>query len=143
MQMGVPLPPPGEPLPEDAEVQLSQLVAQASSQVLQIHKSQVAQEQAQEQAQDPIVQMQQQELAIKQAEQQRKAKKDAADIALKQSQQQIERERIAAQSRDSDKRLVADALHKKADIAQETRAHHKDLLLDATKTILQNSKKGE
>ena len=76
-------------------------------------------------------------------EQQRKAKKDAADIALKQSQQQIERERIAAQSRDSDKRLVADALHKKADIAQETRAHHKDLLLDATKTILQNSKKGE
>ena len=50
MQMGVPLPPPGEQLPEDAEVQLSKLIAQASTQVLQMHKSEVAQEQAQQQA---------------------------------------------------------------------------------------------
>ena len=104
MQMGVPLPPPGEELPEDAEVQLSQLVAQASTQLLQQNKSQAAQQQAQQMAQDPVVQMQKEEIAIKGQEVQRKAQKDAAEIALRKEQQNIERERIAmqkAQGRDS------------------------------------------
>ena len=39
-----------EELPEEAEVQLAQLVAQASTQVLQMHKSQAAQEQNQQMA---------------------------------------------------------------------------------------------
>jgi len=97
MQMGVPLPPPGEELPEDAEVQLSQLVAQASSQLLQQNKSEAAQQQAQQMAQDPVVQLQKEEIAIKSQEVQRKAQKDAAEIALRREQQNIERERIAMQ----------------------------------------------
>jgi hypothetical protein len=47
--------------------------------------------------QDPIVQMQMQELQIKQAEQQRKAQKDKDDAQLKMAQIQVERDRIAAQ----------------------------------------------
>jgi hypothetical protein len=47
---------------------------------------------------DPIVQMQQQELQIKQAEQQRKVQKDAIDAQLKQEQMQIERQRITTQA---------------------------------------------
>ena len=97
MQMGVPLPPPNEELPEEAEVQLAQLVAQASTQVLQMHKSQAAQEQNQQMAQDPVVQMQQQEIQIKGQEVQRKVQKDAADIALRKEQQRIERERLSLQ----------------------------------------------
>jgi hypothetical protein len=46
-QMGVPLPPPNEHLPDDVEVQLSRLVAEASSQVLQSNTAQAQQAQAQ------------------------------------------------------------------------------------------------
>jgi hypothetical protein len=119
MQMGVPLPPPGEQLPEDAEVQLSQLVAQASSQLLQLHKTETAQEQAQQMAQDPIVQMQQQELQIKQQEVQLKAQKTQADIQLKASQQQIERERIGAQERQAQNSLAAKITKDMADVKAE------------------------
>jgi hypothetical protein len=53
--------------------------------------------------------MQQQELQLKAQENQRKAAKDQADVALKQSQQQIERDRIAAQQATDDKRIKVDA----------------------------------
>ena len=96
-QMGVPLPPPDEPLPDDVEVQLSRLIAQASAQVMQTNTAQAQQAQAQQMAQDPLIQMQQQELQIKGAEQQRKAQKDQVDAQLKAGQQQIERERIQTQ----------------------------------------------
>ena len=120
MQMGVPLPPPGEQLPEDAEVQLSQLVAQASTQLLQQNKAQAAQEQAQQMAQDPIVQMQQKEIAIKEADVQRKKIKDQTDAQLKASQQQIERERIAAQERQAQNNLAAKITKDMADVKAES-----------------------
>jgi hypothetical protein len=47
--------------------------------------------------QDPIIQMQMQELQIKQAEVQRKIAKDQADAVAREQQLQIERERIDAQ----------------------------------------------
>jgi hypothetical protein len=89
-QMGVPLPPPNEPLPEDVEVQLSQLMAQAGGQVNQANQANAQQKQNQEMSQDPMVQLQQQELQLKQADQQRKQQKDQADAQLKSSQQQLE-----------------------------------------------------
>jgi len=99
-QLGAPLPylkDDEETIPEDYEVQLSRLVAQASAQLLQQNQAQAAQQQAQQQAQDPIIQMQQQELQIRAQDVQRKAQKDQADIQLKQEQINVERERIAAQ----------------------------------------------
>lgn len=99
-QLGAPLPylkDDDETIPEDYEVQLSRLVAQASAQLLQQNQAQAAQQQAQQQAQDPIIQMQQQELQIKAQDVQRKAQKDQTDAQLKQEQMNIERERIAAQ----------------------------------------------
>ena len=100
-QLGAPLPylkDDEDTIPEDYELQISRLVAQASSQVLQQNQMQDAQAQAQQQAQDPIIQMQQQELQIKQQDVMRKAQKDQADISLKQEQINVERERIAAQA---------------------------------------------
>jgi hypothetical protein len=110
-RVGVPLPPPDKPMPEDIELEMSRFIAQASQQLLQIHQSQAAQQQAQQQAQDPLIQMQQQELQIKQAEVQRKTQKDATDAQIQQQRLGIERERIQAQ-------LVKDGL----DIAEKTRA---------------------
>ena len=115
-QMGVPLPPPDEPLPDDVEVQLSRLIAQASVQVTQANMAQAQQAQAQQMAQDPLIQMQQQELQIKGAEQQRKVQKDQVDAQLKVSQQQIERERIQTQKDTDMMRLQADLTKSKEEL---------------------------
>jgi hypothetical protein len=98
-QLGAPLPylkDDDDTLPEEYEVQLSRLIAQASQQLLQQNQAQNAQEQVQQQAQDPIIQMQQQELQIKAQEVQRKTQKDQMDAKLKEEQIQVERERITS-----------------------------------------------
>ena len=87
-RLGAPLPAPNEQLPEEIEVQLSRLVADAGKQLTQAHQQQAAQQQAQQQAQDPMFQLQQAELQIKQAEVQRKAAKDQMDAQLKQAELQ-------------------------------------------------------
>jgi hypothetical protein len=104
-QMGVPLPPPNEKLPEDVEVQLSKLIAEASAQLLQKNTAEAQQKQAQQQAQDPLIQMQQAELKIKGDEVARKAAKDQADMALAQARLQIDAQRIQAESQREAMRL--------------------------------------
>jgi hypothetical protein len=97
-QLGVPMPKPDEDLPEDVEVQLSRLVAQASQQVLAQSKGQAAQQQAQQQAQDPLVQMQQAELKIKEQEAQIKAQKVQGDLAIRQAEVQIKAQEVAGRA---------------------------------------------
>ena len=87
-RLGVPLPPPDEELPNDIEVELARLVADAGKQLTQAHQQQAAQQQAQQQAQDPILQLRAQEAATKQAEDQRKAQKDAADLQIRMAEQE-------------------------------------------------------
>ena len=80
------------------EVRLAPLIAQAAQRLLSQNQQQAQQQQAQQQAQDPIIQMQQQELQLKQGELERKKQKDAMDMQLKQQQLQIEKERIDTQA---------------------------------------------
>ena len=101
-QMGVQLPAPDKPLPEEVEIQLSRLVAMASQQLLQIHKGEAAQAQAAEQQKDPVVQMQQADQKIKEADVQRKAAKDQADNQFKIAQ-------LQAKTASEDKALAAKA----------------------------------
>ena len=89
-QMGVPMPAPDSEMTPEIEVQLSRLIAQASTQLLQNNQAQAQQAQAQQQAQDPLVQMQQQELQIKNAELQTKAQKTQADIQNAQARLQLD-----------------------------------------------------
>ena len=84
-KLGVPLPPPNAELSEEVEVQLARLVADAGKQLTQAHQQEAAQKQAQEQAQDPILQLRREEVAVKQAEVQRKGQKDKADATLQQT----------------------------------------------------------
>ena len=96
-QLGAPLPylkNEDDEIPEEYEIQISRLVAQASTQLLQQNQAQAAQQQAQEQAQDPIIQMQMQELQIKAQEQQRKAAKDQMDSQLEMQKIALEREKM-------------------------------------------------
>lgn len=94
-QLGVPMPAPDAELPEDLEVQLSRLVAQAAQQVLAQSKGQAQQQQAQQQAQDPLMQMQQAELQIKTQEAATKAEKVKGDLAIKQAELQLKMQQAA------------------------------------------------
>ena len=96
-QAGVPLPPPDAEMSEDIELQISRLVAAAAQQLTQKKQAEAQMMQNQQMQQDPIVQMQQQELAIKQKEVELKEKKLIIDAAEKQDRLELEQNRIEAQ----------------------------------------------
>ena len=101
-EMGIELPPMGEPLPADIEKRLSGLVAQASEILKSKAEVNAEQERIQQQMQDPILQQKDRELSIKEAQVQNKAQIDAAKLNLDaqkaQAKEQTERLRISAQS---------------------------------------------
>lgn len=84
-------------MPPEIASEVAALCARAAQQLLQQNQQQAAQEQAQQLAQDPVVQMQQQELQIKQQELERKARKDLTDAIAKSDQMKLEQARIQAQ----------------------------------------------
>ena len=120
-QLGVPLPTPDEPMPEDAEVMLSRLVAQGAQQVLAASKGQAAQQQAQQQMQDPIMQMQQQELAIKKQEADTKSLKVKGDLQLKADELSLKARESAARTGE-DPQMAAMRLQQEISQAQELHA---------------------
>jgi hypothetical protein len=84
-------------IPQEIEVRVSQLAAQAAQQLLQQNQQEAQQKKNAETAQDPLVQMQQQELQLKQQDLQLKQQKLAMDMAAKADQIRVEEARIAAQ----------------------------------------------
>jgi chaperonin GroES len=113
----------------EVEARLAPMLAQAAQQLLQQNKAEVGQQAAQQAQQDPIVQMQQQELAIKQAEQQRKVMKDQTDAQLKAKQQQIEAGRIISQMEMERQKLAADKQMEALRVAAEMRdGREKDVM---------------
>lgn len=131
-QLGVPLPPFGQPIPPEVESQLSAMVAQAAQQLLARDQQEAAAQQAAQQAQDPVLQLQKQELQLQAAKLQQDAQvnqaKLAADAAAKQQAQQTERmriaaqmkadaDRISAQQKQADDKLTAQLLKQQQDMA--------------------------
>ena len=117
--LGAPLPAPNAELPEELEVKLASMIAEAAQQNTQQKQAAAAQQQAQQQAQDPIMQMQMQELQLKAAEQQRKGQKDQTDAQLAaarltldaqkaQNTASLEASRIAAMTDQADARQNLD-----------------------------------
>jgi hypothetical protein len=107
MRLGVPLPPEGEPLPEDVEVQLSQMVAQAAAKLFNKNMADAQAAQAQQQAQDPLTIIQMKELELKQKELDHKIDIDnkklqvnsataAGNLYIQQERVESENERAAA-----------------------------------------------
>lgn len=86
--MGTDLPDPNMPMEPEAEYALASLLAQAAQQVAAQNKNEQAQAQAQMQAQDPLVQMQQQELMLKDRE-----------VKVKEDKQLLERQVAAAEGK--------------------------------------------
>ena len=117
--IGVPIPFSEEEdfkLPEEVELQISRLAAPAAQKLLQRDQNEMAAQQAQQAAQDPLVQMQQQELAIKAKEVELKERKLVTDAAAKADQIEIEKERIATQERIAGMQVGAKVAKDKAEL---------------------------
>lgn len=129
-RLGAPLPTPDAELAPEMEVQLSRLVAQASTQLLQMNKATMAQQQAQQQAQDPIIQMQQQELQLKGQEVQIKGKKVDADIAYNQA-------KLALEAQKSGQNPQMEAMQAQQQAAQADQTHQLELQQRAAQAQIQ------
>jgi hypothetical protein len=67
-QLGVEMPDPEAPLPEDMEREVSRLAAAAAGKLLQKNQQEAAQQAAAQQAQDPLTQIQMKELELRERE---------------------------------------------------------------------------
>ena len=96
-ELGVPLPPVDQPLPEDIEKRLSTLVADAADKMTGKKQQQQQAQIAAQQQQDPIIQMRQREIGIREADVQRKQQADVAKQQLEQEKLQISMQQEAAE----------------------------------------------
>ena len=81
-EMGIKLPPMGEPIPGEIEKKISDLVAEAASRVTQKAIQDAEMERQMAQQQDPLQIMKEREIAAKEAEVQRKSMGDQARYKL-------------------------------------------------------------
>ena len=146
-KLGAPLPNPNAELPENMEVNLARLMAQAGQQLTQQNQQKQAQQQAQQKAQDPVVQMQQAELQIKQQEVQRKMQKDQADAQIEQAKLQLQAQENMqdaqmdqAELQIKQQELEIDAQKAGAKLAADRRKDNTKLDLDLLKTIQDTNK---
>jgi hypothetical protein len=123
-RLGVTLPPPDEPLPEDVEVQLSKLIADGGKQLAEQHKQQAAQKQAEQQAADPLFQLEQSKVKVQEMEVTRKVQKDQTDAEIAAAKLVMEKERVQIEASKEANRVKS----------QESQAQQR-LKLDALKVL--------
>jgi hypothetical protein len=135
-QLGIEMPAPDTDLDPQIEVKLSQLVAQASQQVLAMDKQQAMQKQAQEQMQDPVIQMQMKELQIKEQDAATRAQKVENDKLMKQAELILKAEEVHAKIGMDDPMMIQQrhAIEMEALIQQQQRemqAHQQEMAMKA------------
>jgi hypothetical protein len=136
--LGAQLPPPADDskdedapqLPPEVEAQIAQLAAQAAAKLLQKDQAEAQAQQAQQQQQDPLIQMQQQELQIKQSDVQRKAQKDQTDAQLKAQKQQQDMQLKAA---DLQLRAQEAKIRTAVELQKHTDTHNAQMQLEGTR----------
>lgn len=108
-RLGATLPEPDAPLDPQTEVQVSKLMAQAATQLLQQHQQMAAQAQAQQQAQDPVFQLQQREVAVKEKEANTKEMVAKGKLLISQAQEALKEKKLANDKKIADDRITVDA----------------------------------
>lgn len=107
--LGVGMPDEDKPLPEDVEIEISRLAAEAAEKLLRKDQAEAAEQQAMQQQQDPLTQIQQRELALKEAEFEHKKQLDIAklqsDTQSKMANQELQRERLQSEEEREGARL--------------------------------------
>jgi hypothetical protein len=100
-------------IPPQMADQIAVAAAQASAQITQRDTQQAQQQAAQQQMQDPVVQMQMQELKLKEADLNLKAQKQQIDAMAKADQIRVEEARIEAQKEIAAMQVAANAAAQK------------------------------
>ena len=107
--LGVAMPDEEKPLPEDVELEISRLASEAAQKLLRKDQAEVAQKQAMQQQQDPLTQIQQRELALKEAEFEHKKQLDVAklqaDMQAKEANMDLQEDRLKSEERREGVRL--------------------------------------
>ncbi len=107
--LGVAMPDEEKPLPEDVELEISRLASEAAQKLLRKDQAEVAQKQAMQQQQDPLTQIQQRELALKEAEFEHKKQLDVAklqaDVQAKEANIDLQEDRLKSEERREGARL--------------------------------------
>ena len=108
-QLGVAMPDEEKPLPEDVELEISRLAAQAAEKLLRKDQAEVAQQKAMQQQQDPLTQIQQREMQLKEAEFEHKKQIDIAklqtDMQTKMGNIEVQKDRIESEEKRDGARL--------------------------------------
>ena len=149
-QLGVPLPPPDEELPEDIENEIARLSAAGAEKLLQKNTAEIQQQKQQQLEEDPIVQMQKAELELKKMDAQAKAEKTKADITkmhadslLEEAKLQFEKEKLVSDyQRDialADAKYKADAQLQGAQIGAKAEMEQQQIDL---KEVIEGAKLG-
>ena len=142
--LGVPLPPEGEKLPEDVEIQLSRMVAQAASKLFNKNAAEAQQAQAEQQAKDPLTVIQMRELDLKEKELEHRMEVDkrklqisaatsAGNLYIQQERVESENDRSAANTM---AKIATDAV--RANIAVQTEGAR--LAIDAARMLQERDK---
>ena len=108
-QLGVELPAPDQPMPEDIEYRISRLVAPAAAQLSGKAAKEQQMQQNEKQMQDPLIQIQMQELQIKQQQVQQRAEAEMAKLQLEaqkaMAKAQLDQQKLDQQSQIEQARL--------------------------------------
>jgi hypothetical protein len=119
-KLGVQLPPPGQPLPEEVEVMLSRAVADAGKQLTAQNQQKAAQKKAQKQEEDPNLQLAREGEKTKRMEVERKKQKDQDEVKLRSDEQQRKRAKDVV---DSELKLEEVAQDRRATVVEAKRAN--------------------
>tara|TARA_R110002051_G_scaffold70330_2_gene126385 strand:- start:274 stop:2733 length:2460 start_codon:yes stop_codon:yes gene_type:complete len=149
-KLGVALPPPGQRLPEQIEVDLSRLIAEAGAQVTQGHQQEAAQKQGEQKQQDPVFQQKQAELQLKGQEVQRKTAKDQQEAQIKQAdlQRRTQKDQVdalidAEKLKIDQQELQLDAQKEGVRVAANRRQGNNKLDLELAKIMAEEPKRGK
>jgi len=134
-QLGVPLPAPDAEMPEEIEVQLSRVVAQAAQQLLGTNKQAAQAQQAQQQAQDPMLQLQQQTLQIQAEDVKRKAAEDQNSFAIAKAKLALEQQRMQLDAQKETARLQAQTQQGNMKANLQNQQADKKLRVEMAKTM--------
>ena len=116
-QLGVELPDPEQPLPEDVEREVSRLAAEAADKLLRKDQAEAAQQAARAAEKDPLTVIQRKELELKEREVALKEKEAQHDAVVDLEKLQIERLRTAGNLQVQEDRVEAENQRNAANIA--------------------------
>ena len=134
-KLGVPMPSEEKPLPEDVESELSKLTAQAAQKLLASNEAEMQAQAAKKAQEDPLTQIQQRELAIKEAELQHKIEMDKMNLELDAAKNKINKELQEDRLESEDKREGVRIAAKLATDASKDQKEEARIVMDAAKQL--------